>query len=210
MEASNILNIPVEGVIPTTNHLESSNSILKMKHIHRWQRSGRRLRLDLFVYLLAAQIVPHIFKLHSSLDEYHHWLSHQFQAEAGGVDLVTRHCPAAALHVTQSAPTVAWWPADGPVQHCNEVVHMVSHSQLTDVHWIDIYTVCGQCASSAADIRAATYLRYDVQISTQGWASCMCLAFTQNGIACKHLWALRAAIPQLIWTNSLDPPVFAW
>ena len=34
MEASNILNIPVEGIIPTTNHLESFNGVLKTKHIH--------------------------------------------------------------------------------------------------------------------------------------------------------------------------------
>ena len=210
MEASSILNIPVEGIIPTTNHLESFNSILKTKHIHRWQRSGRRLHLDLFIYLLVAQIVPHIFKHNSSLDEYHCWLSKRFQAETGGVDLVTRHRPAAPLHVTPSAQTIAWWPADGAVQHGDEIAYMVSHSRLMDVRWIDIYTVCGQCASSAANIQLTAYQRYDVQISTQGWASCTCLAFTRNGAACKHLWALRAAIPKLIRAKLLEPPAFAW
>ena len=36
------------------------------------------------------------------------------------------------------------------------------------------------------------------------------MAFMQNGAACKHLWALRVAIPKLIQANSLEPPVFAW
>ena len=31
--ASTILKIPIEGVLPTTNHLESFNSVLKQKHI---------------------------------------------------------------------------------------------------------------------------------------------------------------------------------
>ncbi|KAF8518308.1 hypothetical protein JB92DRAFT_3082453 [Gautieria morchelliformis] len=36
-QASVLLDIPVEGVLPTTNHLESFNGILKRKHIARWQ-----------------------------------------------------------------------------------------------------------------------------------------------------------------------------
>ena len=35
--ASTILNIPIEGIIPTTNHLESFNSILKRKHLPHQQ-----------------------------------------------------------------------------------------------------------------------------------------------------------------------------
>jgi len=34
-QVSNIVGIPIEGVIPITNHLESFNGILKGKHITR-------------------------------------------------------------------------------------------------------------------------------------------------------------------------------
>ncbi|KAF8508654.1 hypothetical protein JB92DRAFT_2732214 [Gautieria morchelliformis] len=61
LEASHILKIPIEGVIPTTNHLEAFNAVLKCKYIHQWKRAGKRLRFDLFVYLLITQILPGIF-----------------------------------------------------------------------------------------------------------------------------------------------------
>jgi len=58
MTASIYLGISVEGVIPTTNHLEAFNGILKRKHIHRWQHSGKRLRIDLLVYLPLETKTP--------------------------------------------------------------------------------------------------------------------------------------------------------
>jgi len=41
MCASTILKLPIQGVIPTTNHLEAFNCLLKRKHIHRWQHAGK-------------------------------------------------------------------------------------------------------------------------------------------------------------------------
>ena len=35
--ASTILKIPIEGVLPTTNHIEAFNGLLKCKYIPRWQ-----------------------------------------------------------------------------------------------------------------------------------------------------------------------------
>ena len=41
--ASQILGCTLEGVLPTTNHLESFNGVLKWKHLQRWNRGGCRL-----------------------------------------------------------------------------------------------------------------------------------------------------------------------
>ena len=41
--AAGRLNCPFEGVLPTTNHLESFNGLLKRKYLQRWQNGGRRL-----------------------------------------------------------------------------------------------------------------------------------------------------------------------
>jgi len=60
--AAKILNCPLDGVLPTTNHLESFNGVLKRKHLHRWQRRGRRLRVDVLLRLLATKILPTIFE----------------------------------------------------------------------------------------------------------------------------------------------------
>ena len=40
IRASSVLKIPVEGVIPTTNHLESFNAILKRKHLAALLHTG--------------------------------------------------------------------------------------------------------------------------------------------------------------------------
>ena len=75
IEALCILKIPIEGVIPTTNHLEAFNGVLKRKHIHRWQCAGKRLRSDLLIYLLITQILPGIFHHRNAQDNYLAWLS---------------------------------------------------------------------------------------------------------------------------------------
>lgn len=54
------LCIPLEGVIPTTNHLESLNGNLKRKYVPQWQHSGHRLRFDLLLYHLVSHILPQI------------------------------------------------------------------------------------------------------------------------------------------------------
>jgi hypothetical protein len=60
-EASKLLGIPVEGVIPTTNHLESFNGVLKNGHVQGLQRYGRRLRFDVFIFYLITRILPFIY-----------------------------------------------------------------------------------------------------------------------------------------------------
>ncbi|KAI0311199.1 hypothetical protein OF83DRAFT_1039767, partial [Amylostereum chailletii] len=59
--ASEILGVAVEGVLPTTNHLESFNSALKGKYLPQWQRSGARLRFDVLIFRLVRDIVPTLF-----------------------------------------------------------------------------------------------------------------------------------------------------
>ncbi|KAJ7274595.1 hypothetical protein B0H12DRAFT_995782, partial [Mycena haematopus] len=59
--ASQILQVPIEGVLPTTNHLESFNGLLKTQHLPQWQRSGTRLQIDFLILILITKILPSIF-----------------------------------------------------------------------------------------------------------------------------------------------------
>jgi len=59
--AASQLKQPVEGVIPTTNHLKFFNAILKQKYITQWQNAGNWLRFiskscELQVFSVAAQV----------------------------------------------------------------------------------------------------------------------------------------------------------
>lgn len=60
--AAGILGCSFGWVLPTTNHLESFNNLLRNKHLRRWQRNGRRLRLDILVSLLITKVLPSIFQ----------------------------------------------------------------------------------------------------------------------------------------------------
>jgi hypothetical protein len=60
--ASRVLGCAFDGVLPTTNHLESFNGLLKRKYLKRFQRGGRRLRLDVLLKFLVSTILPSIFE----------------------------------------------------------------------------------------------------------------------------------------------------
>jgi hypothetical protein len=60
--AASLLGCEMEGVIPTTNHLESFNGVLKRKHLRRWQNGGRRIRIDVLIQVLITHILPSIFQ----------------------------------------------------------------------------------------------------------------------------------------------------
>lgn len=59
--AAALLGCTFEGVLPTNNHLESFNEVLKNKGLHRWQRNNRPLHLDVLLRLLALKILPSLF-----------------------------------------------------------------------------------------------------------------------------------------------------
>ena len=89
--ASSVLKIPVDGVIPMTNHLESFNAILKQKHLAAHLHSGHWLWFDSLIHLLITWILPDIFKHWKAQTDYNNWLALIFHEQAGGIDLVEAH-----------------------------------------------------------------------------------------------------------------------
>ncbi|KAJ3852339.1 hypothetical protein EV368DRAFT_6407, partial [Lentinula lateritia] len=67
------IGIPIEGIIPTTNHLESFNAVLKQKYLPRYLRSGHRLRFDALILLLITQILPQFYHRRNAQREYRSW-----------------------------------------------------------------------------------------------------------------------------------------
>lgn len=103
--AGHILKCPFEGVLPTTNHLESFNGILKNKHLKRWQRSGRRLRVDVLIKVLIMQILPAIF-LQRSMEkaEKDRFYTRIHALPGGSAVLTQRQKPIAKVLYSYHAP----------------------------------------------------------------------------------------------------------
>ena len=113
--ASVLLKIHVEGVLPTTNHLESFNRLLKRKYITHWQHSRSRLCFDFLIRILITQIIPDIFASHRLTSNYESWLNSRFLNHAGGINLIElKRLRASETPVKALAAKMCWW---GPHQH---------------------------------------------------------------------------------------------
>ncbi|KAJ3966046.1 hypothetical protein EV361DRAFT_872715 [Lentinula raphanica] len=180
--ASARIGIPVDDMIPTTNHLESFNSVLKRKFIGSWLRTGRRLRVDLLIYILIARILPDIFARRLSRLEHRTWLTERFQAH--GADLVS-------IQQQNSDRIVAWWPEDESRQKsAQKLASEGGLASLTHPHPDDYTAVCS--SSTKPDVF------YTLSIQRSGRASCSCPDFQKKGGACKHLRAMRLVLDALV------------
>ena len=91
VSASTLLKIPVEGIIPTTNHLESFNGLLKRKHLATWLRSGHRLHFNFLINILIIRILPEVYGHRKAQQQYKQWLGSQFKDQVGGTNLAEIH-----------------------------------------------------------------------------------------------------------------------
>ncbi|KAL0060694.1 hypothetical protein AAF712_012517 [Marasmius tenuissimus] len=86
--AAAMIGVSAEGVVPTTNHLESLNGVLKKKHIKAWMHSGHRLRFDFLIHIVVVKILPAIYSSYNIQKQYSQWLTTRFSQSSGGINLV--------------------------------------------------------------------------------------------------------------------------
>ncbi|KAK7026686.1 hypothetical protein VNI00_015559 [Paramarasmius palmivorus] len=187
--ASRQLKCDCEGVLPTTNHLESFNGVLKRKHLQRWQRGGRRLRLDVLLMLLVTKILPAIFYQRRLTREDTVWWDTIIEKLPGGKELVERRKQDKKKGTTP-IPTVAYLTAD--------TERDAAARRLLESHQISTPEIDSQgtsltfrCYSSISVANEANPMMYTVWLAFDGRGSCTCQDWLSRGGACKHL---RAAL----------------
>ncbi|KAJ3729336.1 hypothetical protein C8R42DRAFT_558864, partial [Lentinula raphanica] len=186
--AAGRIGISVPEMIPTTNHLESFNCILKRKFIGSWLRTGKRLRIDLLILVLITRVLPDIFARRRTALQYKAWLAERFRDSANGVDILEiqqRNAQALAARI------VAWWPVDESRQTAAQDLAM--KGTLTSLTRTNPDCYAAVCISST---KADT--SYELSIHRSGTATCTCPDFQNNGGACKHLRALRLVLEALV------------
>ena len=209
--AASCLNISVDGVIPTTNHLESFNAILKRKHLAAVLRSGHRLRFDSLIHLLITRVLPGIFKHRKAQREYHEWLSLRFRASSGNRDILTihrNHCEALKNTISSSAPCGAWWPTE-PDSQRDAAATLILQTQLLKCFQPERNAVTGVCMSSTfAGYRPTSAkpakIAYDLVCLRSGEAGCSCPDFENRWVACKHLRAMKLVIESFVAAGTLE------
>lgn len=200
--ASAILKIPIEGVLPTTNHLEAFNGLLKRKYIPRWQRSGSRLRFDFLIHILITKILSDIFASRLSHKSYLHWVAEHFADHTGGVNLVENRELGVSKMVKRQAG--CWWEPNQRRDTESRLLLQYGH----------LHSVCqtvsdGQyeatCLSAQTNATSTPVLQYELVLHRSGYGSCTCQDFSNRGGACKHLRALRLLIDDWVQRQLIYP-----
>jgi hypothetical protein len=181
--------VTVDGIVPTTNHLESFNAILKRKHLPAWLYSRHRLHFDSLIHILITQILP-IFNHHQAHKAYAEWLTVRFSGHAGGANLRNVR----KQNLVDGVCGLCWWKADASRDaEARKVLQLGRFAVMRGTDVNNSYRVV--CTSSAADICDLNHLRYVVDVHRCGISSCTCPEFGKNkGLACKHLRVLRLLI----------------
>ncbi|KIJ29355.1 hypothetical protein M422DRAFT_269311 [Sphaerobolus stellatus SS14] len=182
--AAHLLSCQFEGVLPTTNHLESFNRLLKRKHLARWQRGGRRLRADMLLHLLVTKVLPSIFdQRRFEAQEAMRW-ENMIRNLPGGEALLKARAESGHL----ARPNIGYLVPDAHRDTAAQGLY--EHNQISvPAHCLD--GLLFQCYSAFATEYDAQPQLYQIYFGYNGVATCSCLDFQSRSGACKHI---RAAL----------------
>lgn len=186
--AAEVLQRPVAGILPTTNHLESFNRVLKRDHIRRLEKAGKRLRIDVLLHALITRIIPAIFETRRLLFDFRIWRHDRFPGQ-------TLQGRPRSKCQDPSLPPLAWIPrtleATARQQEGKDIAKL---GRVHSARWVDagrtMEALCLSSKSLPIDTDPTTYTLC-LQFGGYGWCNCPDYRFrsAQVGI-CKHLYAL--------------------
>lgn len=200
--AAGRLKIPLEGVLPTTNHLESLNGALKRKYIPQWQHSGHRLRFDMLLYHLVSSILPQIYAQQRMVTQYAVWKARRFRIctpnHATGPGTTSA---AGTSYIAQAHVPYAWYAPDIH-RDANAKAIFASH-KLHPIPSARPHELWARCASVSNESKT-----YWLTSHPSGAATCTCPDWLRRGGACKHMRAFRLLIEHWIGVGQLLPNSF--
>ncbi|KAJ7218162.1 hypothetical protein C8J57DRAFT_1537513 [Mycena rebaudengoi] len=181
--AASLLGCGLDGVIPTTNHLESFNGVLKCSHLRRWQNGGRRLRIDVLIHALVMYILPSIFEERRMYIEQNNRRATQIRLLPGGAALLGQQ----NQKILPSAiPKIAYLVPDAECDSRGRELVMnrqiSTPTPMPDNAGLTLTSFSSQALS--IDIDPVTYT---IRIGFNGAVSCQCPDFQDRGGACKHI-----------------------
>ncbi|KAH9960984.1 hypothetical protein BGW80DRAFT_1438809 [Lactifluus volemus] len=185
--AASRLGIPIEGVLPTTNHLESFNRVIKKKHLSYWQHSGYRLRFDVLIFHLIRHILPFVFAQVRQRDKATAWQATRFTGPAGGGTLPSKY--ASGVRHNQASEPLAWFEED--TRREGMAIGILQERRLLLIVSGHPSELWATCATSLSNPNLQFHERYWLTYNIKGTATCTCPDWLQRGGACKHLRAFR-------------------
>ncbi|TFY62444.1 hypothetical protein EVJ58_g3855 [Rhodofomes roseus] len=202
IEAARKMNVAIETVLPTTNHLESFNGTLKRKYIPQWQHSGRRLRLDVLLVCLALDIMPRVYARQRMLSQFEEWKKDRFHLPSAPAEAQDGDCQLAQAG-TEDSGLHAWYAPDE--RRDNEALVLYQLKYLQAIPAQRPYELWATCQSSRK-VPGQPVVCYWLTVHPSGLATCSCLDWLTRGGACKHLRAFKLLIDAWGRRGELDLP----
>ncbi|KAJ7880819.1 hypothetical protein B0H13DRAFT_2541220, partial [Mycena leptocephala] len=179
--AASLLGCEMDGVIPTTNHLESFNGVLKRKHLRCWQNGGRRIRVDVLNQILTIHILPSIFQERRLYQKQQLRIDAQIRQLPGGANLLKNRSSG-----RQILPKIAYLLPDA--QRDERARELLAAGQLSAPTFVpETSTFLFTCYSSLALEHEREPVKYTISMGLDGVVTCKCLDFERHGGACKHI-----------------------
>ncbi|KAJ7064412.1 hypothetical protein B0H15DRAFT_958619 [Mycena belliarum] len=181
---ASLLGCTVDGVIPTTNHLESFNGVLKRVHLRRWQNGGRRICMDVLIHALVIYILPSIFEQRRLDSEQRSRIAALIRLLPGGASLLEqKKC---AKPSAPAVPKVAYLLRD--VERDARAQELVANRQISAPALLpgDIGLTLTSYSANALAIDSSP-TTYTIRMGFNGVVSCTCRDFQDRGGACKHI-----------------------
>jgi hypothetical protein len=181
--AAELMGCDVAGVLPTTNHLESFNGVLKRSHLRRWQKGGRRLRIDVLIHALIMHILPSIFEERRMYSEQNSRRLAHIRLLPGGEALLHGQ---RNQKIIAAVPKLAYFVPDSDRQKRGWEMHL--HRQISAPVFMPDNAGLTLTAFSAQALSIDTDpVIYTIRVGFNGAVSCDCLDFKGRGGACKHI-----------------------
>ncbi|KAJ7209835.1 hypothetical protein C8J57DRAFT_1608521, partial [Mycena rebaudengoi] len=181
--AAELMGCDVAGVLPTTNHLESFNGVLKRSHLRRWQKGGRRLRIDVLIHALIMHILPSIFEERRMYSEQNSRRLAHIRLLPGGEALLHGQ---RNQKIIAAVPKLAYFVPDSDRQKRGWEMHL--HRQISAPVFMPDNAGLTLAAFSAQALSIDTDpVIYTIRVGFNGAVSCDCLDFKGRGGACKHI-----------------------
>ncbi|KAF7790755.1 hypothetical protein EIP86_001712 [Pleurotus ostreatoroseus] len=168
--AATHMGCAIDGVLPTTNHLESFNGVLKRGHLRRWQHGQKRLRLDVLVNILITHIILSIFEQRAleAVEELH-W-EEMVSKLPGGKELVE------SMHSSKTAISpllVAYFIPNESQNHTAQDLLKNRQLGLPTVN-TERMSLDFECYSSMATVHDSSPIKYQLYLilTERGYYTC--------------------------------------
>ena len=191
------MDVTVDQVLTTTNHLESLNKTLKRKYLPQWQHSGYRLRFDVLLYHLCVTILPHEYAKLRMFSGYDEWLAVRFPQVA---PTVAKKANGKSIPPPSSSAVPRTWYSPDPKRDQDAAV-ILQRQHITPIPAGKFYELWATCRASSDPTTT-----YHLTIHPSGSATCSCPDWTLRGGACKHLRAFRSIVQGWMNTKLLTHP----